>query len=185
MSEEVDLNLLRKTILANQREGVARPSEPDRKLFVSSEGKLVEGTRAQHDTRTLSEVPQETFAARLDSDRETVRTKFPKDCFELAVEGGQIGWVYSITCEMGYHYTLFAYFDGNNYQVKVLEPKLEKKWQSPHTGHLFGDGRICFGGSYGNGMPRLEDAFAKSVLWANGISIARQNGHSFPFSENQ
>jgi hypothetical protein len=185
MSDNVDLNLLRTVVLTNQREGMARPNEPDRKLFVNSDGKLVEGTQAQRDMRTLSEVPQETFASRLDVDRTTVRNKFPKSTIELTTPNGLVGWMYSITCELGRQYKLFAYFDGNHYQVKLVEPQLEKKWHSPHTGHLFSDGRICFGTQYGSGMPQLQDAFAKSVLWATGMSVALVDGHQFPFSINQ
>lgn len=79
---------------------------------------------------------------------------------------------------------MFAYYDGAHYQVYVISPKLEDYWKNPHTGHIFADGRICFGVDYGSGQPTLKEAFAKSVLWANGISIARNGGGPFPFSAN-
>lgn len=79
---------------------------------------------------------------------------------------------------------MFLYFDGAFYQVYVISPKLEDYWSNPHTGHIYPDGRICFGSEFGNGQPTLREAFAKSVLWANGISVARHGGGQFPFSAN-
>lgn len=41
-------------------------------------------------------------------------------------------------------------------------------------GHLFRDGRICFG-EYG-GIETLDAAYAKSVIWANGFTIFDRTG---------
>lgn len=66
MSEQVDLNRLRATLLRNQREGAGeRPTEPSRRVFVDPEGKVVVGASDNEaQERTLSEVPQSVFALR-------------------------------------------------------------------------------------------------------------------------
>ena len=92
---------------------------------------------------------------------------------------------YSFSCEFGTLYEMFAYFDGNYYQVLVLSPVVEERYQSAHTGHIYKDGNICFGVDYGSGRPTLEEAYAKSVLWANGFSgMLLSENDTFPFSLN-
>lgn len=184
VTNNVDLNRLRDIVRANQQTDEEKPADTDKKLWVTRDGKLAEGNQAQTNDRTLSEVPQDTFASRLESERAIVATKFPRNARELTTTEGVRGWVYSFVNEFGQEFTMFAYFDGNYYQVKVIDPVLEAEWQSPHTGHLWSDGRICFGSSYGSGRCNLADAYSKSVLWANGISVALHGGE-FPFSINQ
>lgn len=179
----VDLNKLRETVLSNQRTGSGRPTEKNKQVFVDRDGRIVEGTKTAQADSPLSVVPQETFAARIDSDRSAVNQYLPYNTNEVTTEEGVTGWIYSFDTELGYSFTLFAYFDGAHYQVKLIEPELESYWETPHTGHLFSDGRICFGDSYRAGMPDIRSAYSKSVLWANGISIALQTG-KFPFSVN-
>jgi hypothetical protein len=80
---------------------------------------------------------------------------------------------------------MFAYFDGSYYQVVVLDPPIEEQYCSPHTGHIFRDGRICFGLNNNSGRASLKDAYAKSVLWAAGMSTMLCSGNeTFPFSIN-
>jgi hypothetical protein len=180
-TREPDLNRLRDLVRQNQTSGNVRPKDPNLQVSTDREGNLHVGR--VETGQGVSKVPQEVFADRLSQDRQTVREKLPTNTMEVTTEDGTTGFLYSFDTSYGHTYKLFAYFDGNNYQVKVLEPELEKHWQTPHTGHLFSNGKICFGSGYGSGMPNLEDAFAKSVLWANGMSVALVTG-KFPFSIN-
>lgn len=96
----------------------------------------------------------------------------------VAVEGVS-GWLYPVVTEQGDGYRLFLWFDGAAYQVKVVEPAVDRVAE-PHACHLFPDGRLCLGGDPGGGMPTLEGAFARSVLWANGYGTFLRTGR-FPF----
>ncbi|TKK83603.1 hypothetical protein FDA94_33200 [Herbidospora galbida] len=66
---------------------------------------------------------------------------------------GAPGWMYSFQTSRGRAYTLFAYFDGSDYQVSVLAPEL---------------GGIT-GAPVFPGVASLEEAYAKSVIWAAGM----------------
>lgn len=77
-------------------------------------------------------------------------------------------------------YTLFAYNDGSQYQVMVVFPEVAGRL-NPHEVHLYSNGCICFG--EGVGLPTLEQAFAKSVLWTAGFSAFARTGN-FQFSNN-
>jgi hypothetical protein len=112
-------------------------------------------------------------------DRHIVASKFPSNVREIN-HNGTIGWIYSITSELGDPYSLFAYHDGSFYQVLVILPAVAGQYGA-HDGHLFSDGRICFGDS--GGLPTLEQAYAKSVLWATGFSIFLRTGN-FQLSVN-
>jgi hypothetical protein len=131
----------------------------------------------------LNRLIVDTFRSRLDADRGVVSQKLPTNTKEVTTSDGVTGFLYTILTAYKDEFVLFAYFDGAYYQVKVISPEIESRWQTPHTGHLYTSGRICFGPSYGGGMPTLEGAFAKSVLWANGLSVALITG-KFPFSIN-
>lgn len=182
-TREPDLNRLRDLVRQNQRTGDVRPNDPNKQVTVDREGNLHVGNAPGG--QPTSKVPQEVFADRLAEDRTIARRKMPTNTVEITTAEGVTGFLYSVASELRDTYKMFAYFDGAFYQVKVLEPALEERWHSPHTGHLWKDGRICFGQAFGSGMPTLEDAFAKSCLWANGMSVAlRDPNNKFPFSIN-
>ncbi len=65
MTERVDLNALRDRLINNQAAGTARPAAASDKVFVDPDGRIVLGgtPEAGAGDRTLSEVPQTTFAA--------------------------------------------------------------------------------------------------------------------------
>jgi len=107
----------------------------------------------------------------------------PSNTRRLVTDEGVSGWVYSFYCAYGNKYTMFTYYDGSYYQVLVLEPEVEDRYRSAHTGHIFSTGRICFGTRYNNGRPTLQDAYAKSVLWATGMSSLMLTG-TFQLSAN-
>jgi len=115
----------------------------------------------------------------LQSDRQFARTRMPR-----AVEtttGGYVGWVYEFTCELGTDYTLFAYFNGTRYRVMVINPVAERG-PLGHASHVLPDGSLCLEPTV-QGCRTLEQAYAKSVLWANGYSCYLKTGE-FPFSAN-
>jgi len=89
------------------------------------------------------------------------------------------GWLYPVTTELGDRYQLFLWFDGAAYQVMVVEPALDRA-ADPHVCHLLPGARLCLGADPGGGMPTLEGAFTRSVLWANGYGVWRRTGR-FPF----
>lgn len=183
MSSNVDLNALRQRVLGNQNAGEPRPTDPDKTIVVDSEGRIRLGDDNRNAAGPQTVIPQETFAARIDEDRKIAYSFLPSNTVELTTKEGIHGFVYSLDTEYGDRYTLFAYFDGSNYQVQVVSPEVEERFNSQHTGHVFKNGRICFGNNYGCGMPSLREAFAKSALWANGMSVATRTGQ-FPFSNN-
>jgi len=183
-----DLNSIRDIIIRNQETGTPNPSSPKQTIVVTREGKIQTADQVPHD-QPLSTVPQDTFhdqaARRVDTEGATVRTYMPGNTRQHVTEEGVHGWLYSFTCEFGVHYTMFAYFDGQAYQVLVIEPEVESRFRSAHTGHIFPNGNICFGVEFRSGRPTLRDAYAKSVVWANGLSyMIRSGDETFPFSIN-
>lgn len=123
------------------------------------------------------------------SDEHFARSRMPHGTHKMRSANGVEGWRYSFKTELGDTFTMFAYFD-SSYQVVVLEPVLEKHFRNPHIGHLYADGRICFGSAMNSGRRTLASAYAKSVLWANGISAMLHHERlygttpDFPFNSN-
>lgn len=151
-------------------------------IVVNRDGQITMRRDSTSGTQTLSTVPLEVFAS-LASDQQTVQRYLPRNTRRITTGEGVTGWAYQIRTELNDDFVLFLYFDGAHYQVNVISPEVEARWRSPHTGHIYGDGRICFGHGYDSGMPGIREAFAKSVLWANGMSVALRTGE-FPFSIN-
>lgn len=98
--------------------------------------------------------PDDTWHAASHMPRNTVFTD----------RAGARGWRYSIQTSRGRAYTLFAYFDGHDYQVNVLAPELDGFIGA----HLF------------PGVASLEEAYAKSVLWAARMDAVLA-GRPLPF----
>lgn len=183
-TSELDLNGLRDLVKLHQQSANNADKPPTREqVVVTPEGLIAVTTdTSQHN---LSTVPLDTFAGRVDEDRLIVQQFLPKNSSEITTKEGVVGWAFSIKCQFGHDYTFFAFFDGANYQVKLVSPELETKWMSPHTGHIFKNGTLCLGNRYGAGRPTLRDAYAKTVLWATGISTCiLRPGSPFPFSIN-
>ena len=116
--------------------------------------------------------------ARVLRDKAQVEGKLPASTRYLEVDGVR-GWLYAVSTELGDAFRLFVYFDGAGYQVKVVEPQVELRFD-PHACHLHPDGRICLSDELGRGMASLEAAYARSVLWCNGFSVFLRDAH-FPF----
>ncbi|HEU4382621.1 MAG TPA: hypothetical protein VFR85_03870 [Anaeromyxobacteraceae bacterium] len=111
-------------------------------------------------------------------DRLAAQVCLPASARRVAVEGTS-GWLYPLVTEQGDLFRMFLWFDGAAYQVKVVEPAVDRV-SDPHACHLFPDARLCLGGDPGGGMPTLEGAFARSALWANGYAAWLRTGR-FPF----
>lgn len=111
-------------------------------------------------------------------DRAQVDAKLPASTRHLKVDGVR-GWLYPVSSELGDPFQLFLYFDGAGYQVKVVAPEVEGRFD-PHACHLLPDGRICLSDEAGRGMPSIEAAYARSVVWCNGFSVFLRD-EQFPF----
>ncbi len=114
---------------------------------------------------------------RENQERFRVEGCLPEETRRITV-AGVTGWVYPVVNEQGDLFRMFLWFDGSAYQVKVVEPTLG--YADPHQCHLFPDARVCLGGDVGGGMPTLEGAFGRSVLWATGYGAFLRTGR-FPF----
>jgi len=113
----------------------------------------------------------------LANDRQFAKSKMPQNTREVASDGCT-GFKYDITCELGKKYQLFAYFNGSRYRVLVVTPQVEGKAHVQLT-KVFPDSSLCLEPTM-TGCRTLEEAFAKSVLWANGYSVYELAGR-FPF----
>ena len=115
---------------------------------------------------------------RTDRDRATAKQYLPPSTTERTVDG-VVYWTFQIRCQLGRPYTMTAYFDGREYQVRVLEPDVIGKF-SVVDGHVNKDGRLCLSPP-NNGAESLAEAFSRSTIWATGFSIMQETG-KFPFS---
>lgn len=177
----IDLNKLRDNMVKNQEDGKSYPVALEDKVFVDKEGKIIAGDSVNSEqARQLSEVPQETFAELDNSDLLYANKNMPANTRVHTTGQDVRGLLYSVTCEFGNEYTLFAYKDGAAYYVILVDPELEYEING-HSGHLYTDGKICL--SRGR-VYSLKDAYTKSVIWASGMSVARAGGE-FPFAYDQ
>ncbi|MEX6777919.1 hypothetical protein [Limnospira fusiformis] len=174
MTQQVDLNEVRNRVINNRQQGVDLPRSPRQAVYVDNGGNIVTDPEPSGH-RHLSQVPQKIFAASLMQDRQVVVRKLPPNAQEMNISG-VTGWVYDITSELGDHYTMFIFNDGSLYQVMVLFPEVAGRY-SVTEGHLFPNGCICLNEEHG--YRSLEQAYAKSVLWATGFSIYARTGN-FP-----
>ena len=190
MSQTADLNQIRNLLLNSQRRGDTFPSAPTKQVVVTNDGKIRTGDQLTPTERDhTSVVPQEVFAWQQRRARETrtVAEKLPANTVPMDC-GGVQGWTYQIVPDFPgpqgpERFVFFLGHDGDAYQVYCLQPEIERHWCSPHTGHIYSDGRLCLGAKFNSGAPTLESAYAKSVIWAEGIQVARHTGQ-FPFSAN-
>ncbi|NUP52587.1 MAG: hypothetical protein HOW97_35475 [Catenulispora sp.] len=181
--ERTDLNRLRDIIRNAQQAGDQYPVDPKARVVVGSEGEIYTGEAPEG--RPLSKVQHGTFAAwvrgREVEDLRWAAAHMPRNTRFIDHRDAR-GWCYSFRSQMGRPYTMFAYFDGISYQVKLVEPRLEGLL-GVHSSHLFANGKLCLSQHGGSGQPSLEEAYSKSVLWATGMDVVMA-GYPFPFSVN-
>lgn len=180
MSTAPDLNAIREAMHSAQRENLQYPTDPSKVVTVRRDGKMQLGPG--QDRTTTSRVQQGTFAANPSADELAVaQNKMPTNTRWLEA-GGVSGWAYTITTELGPDFTMLAFSDGTQYKVLLISPEIEGRYNA-HNAHLYPDGTICLSTGAGSGQPTLEEAYSKSVLWANGMAF-HMKGHAFPFSIN-
>ena len=183
------LDRLAGTLRANQANGTAKPTDLTKQITVDSEAGIQFGDDPGNSTRR-TQLAQDTYSgmfafSRHEREQQLVKKKMPENTRAHTTADGIDGWMFSFDCQFGQRYQMFLYYDGSYYQVMVISPRVEKYWDSPHTGHIFSDGRICMSGQFGGGQPSLDKAYAKSVIWATGLTAARRGGIKFPFNHNQ
>jgi len=183
----IDLNAIVQTVHANQRgEGRGWPQPADT-IHMDRNGLLIQGKNlgSTHPETLLIVQPDVFHAGWEEAERRIAQTKMPTNTRMVVTHEGIRGWLYSFQTEFLDTYKMFSYFDGSFYQVLVIEPFVEHKFRNPHTGHLYGDGRICMGMGMNSGRRTLAEAYAKSVLWATGFSaMIYGNLDRFPFNHN-
>ncbi|MBS1816989.1 MAG: hypothetical protein JSU08_03580 [Acidobacteria bacterium] len=180
----LDLNKLRDTILANQRDAETLPVSQQKKVVVDREGRIAVGPQSTSLAGPVTEVPQDTFHTTPSHALLEARQYLPPTTRLDIIDGFEV-FTYSVETSLGIKFVLAAYFDGSNYQVQLVEPELENEWKSPHRAHIFSsDGRLCLSNSHGGGQPTLRRAFAKSVVWAEGVAAMLAGSPVFPYSIN-
>lgn len=149
-------------------------------LVVTRTGEITIVGDLQGQTRGVSRVTTEVFAATT-GQASLAREYLPDGYAQLDFEG-DLGWVYDVTTRQGHRFTFFLYRDRylGRYYVRLIAPELERLGLE-HATHLFDDGHLCLD-PFGAGLARLPEAYAKSVLWADGIS-QMLDGHAWPWGE--
>lgn len=116
--------------------------------------------------------------ARANRDGLTAVGCLPAGARRVTVQG-TTGWLYRIVADAGDAYVLFLWFDGAVYQVKVVSPEIDRG-DDPEACHVYPGARLCLGPDDRGGVPTLEGAYARSVVWANGFSVWKRTGR-FPY----
>ncbi|MER7247636.1 hypothetical protein [Kribbella sp. NPDC000426] len=178
MTTQVDLNEIRRAMIEAQREQNPYPTDPAKTVSVTRNGHIQMGLG--DDPVHTSKVQQGTFAS-APSDATVASQKLPPNARWIEA-GGVKGWAYTITTELGNPFSMLAYNNGSEYRVLLLSPEIEGKYNA-HNAHLYANGHICLREGGANGQPTLEEAYSKSVLWANGMDF-HMAGYDFPFSAN-
>ena len=132
------------------------------------------------------------MATRREQEQRDVATFMPANT-RLAVIDGRNVWIFRKQTQVGIVFEIGLYYDPDEdpqgYCASVVSPQIEKAWRTPHIGHIFADGVLCYGAPSMRTRKTLREAFARSCLWAEGMAImiaSRKNGTpcEFPFSSN-
>ena len=130
-------------------------------------------------THTVSRVTTQIFAATMEEqEAERVNRHLPSNKKKLGE-----GWAYTVTNEFGDVFDLFVYWDRYTrcYRVRLLAPAVEQLGDG-HRHHIYADGHICLSDTLGSGQRRINNAYAESVQWCNGIGAVLR-GHPWPWGE--
>lgn len=178
------LDKLREIVNKRKYQSETAPG-PD--IAVDKEGQIIiveinrDGTVSTR--RPVSKVPKDTFAAdyyRVSNEQRFVNSNMPSNTYRVDEDGIE-GWMYEINTGDPYYesYTMFLYYDSGYYYVKLVDPPYAGKY-GVISCHLFSDGTLCLSSNSHGGYPSMEQAYAKSVLWAKGFSQFLRTG-TFPF----
>lgn len=130
--------------------------------------------------------------ARFQTEQTQAARYLPKNTRHVQADDRDI-WIFEKSTEVGIRFEIALYFDADEdepgYCAQLISPEIESAWRSPHVGHIFSDGVICFGGASMRTRKSLREAFSKSCLWAEGMAIMivsqlRGSPSFFPFSKN-
>ncbi|TVR16494.1 MAG: hypothetical protein EA401_01250 [Planctomycetota bacterium] len=195
MAKPIDINGLRSLFHINQNNGDTLPAKTERQVFVDRSGHIMRGSDASDiDDPELSQVHQGIFAALLDDprqlelDRAVASRALPRTTREV-IQKNITGWLYTFRTSQGMDFACYTRRDPEtgSYQTWCIKPELEVMGLGAHGGHLYDDGRICYGWDNDSGMPSLESAYAKAVVWANervAMMAAKERGEPAAFSLN-
>jgi hypothetical protein len=181
----VDLNAIADAVkTAQQNDG--HTTDPDKRVFVGSEGNLLMGDEATSAER-VAEVTGDTFYAPpgLQQEGEFVRANMPRNTMHVS-DGTYEGWHFTITNEFGDAYGLFLYYHPSYgvYRVALISPRMEGGVVDVHGTHLWPDGTLCLTHANGSGYPSMAATYAKAALWTRGASCYRR-GYGFQFNVGQ
>src|SRR5688500_18954160 len=88
-------------------------------------------------------------------------SRYQAECSDVAIYlprntrhdvcGDRDMWTFDKRTEVGINFTITLYYDADEevpgYCAHLIDPEIEEDWKSPHIGHIFADGIICFGGA--------------------------------------
>lgn len=146
-------------------------------VVVTKDGRIA--MREEERTHTVSRVTTQIFAASMEEqEAERVDRHLPTNTTKVGD-----GWAYTVTNEFGDVFDLYIYWDRYTrcYRVRLLAPDLERLGEV-HRHHLYGDGHLCLSDNLGSGQRRINNAYAESVQWCNGIGAVLR-GHPWPWGE--
>lgn len=193
----VDLDTLRQRVLEARRnpapvdkesaelisahEASRRAGRDVSDLVVTRTGEIMTIDQLGGATRGVSRVTTEVFAAPIAGQAALAREYLPEGHALIEVDDVS-GWVYDVTTRHGHGFTFFLYkdLDEGRYFVKLVAPEMEDLGLD-HQTHLYCDGQLCLD-PYGAGQTLMPEAYAKSVLWADGIGQLL-DGHAWPWGE--
>lgn len=146
-------------------------------VVVTKDGRIA--MKEEEHTHAVSRVTTQIFAARMgEEEAERVARHLPANTRRLGD-----GWAYLVPNEFGDMFDLRVYWDRYTrcYRVQLLSPAVEELGQV-HRHHLYSDGHLCLSPNAGSGQRRINNAYAESVLWCNGIGAVLR-GHAWPWGE--
>jgi hypothetical protein len=150
-------------------------------LVVTRDGQITTLDALGEADRGISRVTTEVFAAAPAGQSALAREYLPAGHQPIELDDVS-GWAYDITTRQGREFTFFLYKDPyeGRYFVRLVAPALEELGLA-HETHLFEDGQLCLD-PHNAGLALMPDAYAKSVLWADGIG-QMLDGHAWPWGE--
>ena len=163
--------------LERRHENSRRQSWNVSDVVVRNNGEIatVQETRGE---MTVSRVTTQIFASRAWDEASLVRKHLPRN----TTQQGH-GWAYTVVNEFQDVFDLFLYWDDylRAYRVRLLAPALEGLGAA-HRLHIYSDGNLCLSPASGGGKDMLNNAYAESVLWCNGVGAVLR-GHRWPWGE--
>lgn len=162
--------------LVDAQEAARRGGFVDGGVVVTPDGVIRRADQVRPTDGPVSRVTSQIFAA--DSDEEMARRFLPASQRRIDFDKTP-GWVYDVTVR-GQDFTFYLHRNrySSGFSVRLVSPEIERLGMA-HDTHLFGDGRLCLG-PFGHEPKTMEDAYGRSVMWADGITQMLE-GHAWPW----